>query len=211
VLSNFRLPHWISTALVAACVGLGAVVVQAKAGALPVTPQVLGVLTILGGISQYVLGLLQPSIIPSTNLRAAKTAGLLDAVKITQTMVAMLSALLLFGAVLSACLKPPTPAQQAQDGETLTVCIAQYWGLPIVAVAAACTGNELTVAEDVIADIEYAIENATGSLPDAGPSTVAAVTVASPTFSALYASDPEVKAHLEKLKAGIVMPPDAGR
>jgi hypothetical protein len=203
--SNFKLPHWLSTALVALCVALGADLTAAKSGALPVTPQVLGVLTILGGLGQYVLGLLSPSVMPTANLRAAKTAGLVSASSITQTMLSAVMFVTLIGFALAACIKPPTPAQQAQDAEALTVCIAQYFGLPVVAVAAACTGNEITVAEDAIADFEYGIEKATGTLSDAGLAFVPTV-----KLPAIYSDDVEIQAHLERLRAGIVLPPDAG-
>jgi hypothetical protein len=203
--SNFKLPHWLSTALVALCVALGADLTAATNGSLPVTPQVLGVLTILGGLSQYVLGLLSPSVMPTANLRAAKTAGLVSASSITQTMLSAVMFVTLIGFALAACIKPPTPAQQAQDAEALTVCIAQYFGLPVVAVAAACTGNEITVAEDAIADFEYGIEKATGTLPDAGLAFIPTV-----KLPAIYSGDVEIQAHLEKLRAGIVLPPDAG-
>jgi len=203
--SNFKLPHWLSTALVALCVALGADLTAATNGSLPVTPQVLGVLTILGGLSQYVLGLLSPSVMPTANLRAAKTAGLVSASRITQTMLSAVMFVTLIGFALAACIKPPTPAQQAQDAEALTVCIAQYFGLPVVAVAAACTGNEITVAEDAIADFEYGIEKATGTLPDAGLAFIPTV-----KLPAIYSGDVEIQAHLEKLRAGIVLPPDAG-
>ena len=204
-MSNFKLPHWLSTALVALCVALGADLTAATNGSLPVTPQVLGVLTILGGLSQYVLGLLSPSVVPTTNLRAAKTAGLVGASSIAQTMLSAVMFVTLIGFALAACIKPPTPAQQAQDAEALTVCIAQYFGLPVAAVAAACTGNEITVAKDAIADFEYGIEKATGSLPDAGLAFIPTV-----KLPAIYSDDVEIQAHLEKLRAGIVLPPDAG-
>jgi hypothetical protein len=142
---------------------------------------------------------------PTANLRAAKTAGLVSASRITQTMLSAVMFVTLIGFALAACIKPPTPAQQAQDAEALTVCIAQYFGLPVVAVAAACTGNEITVAEDAIADFEYGIEKATGTLPDAGLAFIPTV-----KLPAIYSGDVEIQAHLEKLRAGIVLPPDAG-
>ena len=197
-MSNFKLPHWLSTALVALCVALGADLTAATNGSLPVTPQVLGVLTILGGLSQYVLGLLSPSVMPTANLRAAKTAGLVSASSITQAMLSAVMFVTLVGFALAACIKPPTPAQQAQDGEALVACVAQYWGLSVVAVATACTGDVISVAEDGIADVELAVETATGTTVDGG---AALSGNPSAVFASVYASDVEVSTHLAKLKA----------
>ena len=205
MLQNVKLTHYLSTILTILSVGLGGEVAAGKAGSLPVSPAVLGTMIMALYAVNYVLGLLSPSIIPTTNLRAARSAKLVDSVAIIQTVTSLLVLVVIGGMLLSACIKPPTPAQQAQDAEALTVCIAQYFGLPVVAVAAACTGNEITVAEDAIADFEYGIEKATGSLPDAGMAITATV-----KLPAIYSTDVEIQAHLEKLWAGVVLPPDAG-
>ena len=205
MLQNVKLTHYVSTFLTLLSVGLGGEVAAGKAGTLPVSATVLGTMIMALYAVNYVLGLLSPSIIPTTNLRAARSAKLVDSVAITQTITSLFALVVIGGMLLSACIKPPTPAQQAQDAEALTVCIAQYFGLPVVAVAAACTGNEITVAEDAIADFEYGIEKATGSLPDAGMATTATV-----KLPAIYSTDVEIQAHLEKLRAGVVLPPDAG-
>jgi hypothetical protein len=191
VLQNVKLTHYLSTILTILSVGLGGEVAAGKAGTLPVSPAVLGSLIMALYAVNYVLGLLSPSVVPSTNLRAARAAKLVDAA----TIVCFVA---IGGVILSACIKPPTPAQQAQDGEALVACVAQYWGLSVVAVAAACTGDVISVAEDGIADVELAVETATGTTTDGGaalsgnPSTV---------FASVYASDVEVSAHLTKLKA----------
>ena len=205
MLQNVKLTHYVSTFLTLLSVGLGGEVAAGKAGTLPVSATVLGTMIMALYAVNYVLGLLSPSVIPTTNLRAARSAKLVDSVAITQTVTSLFTLVVIGGMLLSACIKPPTPAQQAQDAEALTVCIAQYFGLPVVAVAAACTGNEITVAEDAIADFEYGIEKATGSLPDAGMATTATV-----KLPAIYSTDVEIQAHLEKLRAGVVLPPDAG-
>ena len=205
MLQNVKLTHYTSTFLTLLSIGLGGEVAAGKAGTLPVSATVLGTMIMALYAVNYVLGLLSPSVIPTTNLRAARSAKLVDSVAITQTITSLFALVVIGGMLLSACIKPPTPAQQAQDAEALTVCIAQYFGLPVVAVAAACTGNEITVAEDAIADFEYGIEKATGSLPDAGMATTATV-----KLPAIYSTDVEIQTHLEKLWAGVVLLPDAG-
>lgn len=205
MLQNVKLTHYVSTFLTLLSVGLGGEVAAGKAGTLPVSATVLGTMIMALYAVNYVLGLLSPSVIPTTNLRAARSAKLVDSVAITQTITSLFALVVIGGMLLSACIKPPTPAQQAQDAEALTVCIAQYFGLPVVAVAAACTSNEITVAEDAIADFEYGIEKATGTLPDAGMAFIPTV-----KLPAIYSTDVEIQAHLEKLRAGVVLPPDAG-
>ena len=205
MLQNIKLTHYVSTFLTLLSVGLGGEVAAGKAGTLPVSATVLGTMIMALYAVNYVLGLLSPSIIPTTNLRAARSAKLVDSVAITQTITSLFALVVIGGMLLSACIKPPTPAQQAQDAEALTVCIAQYFGMPVAVVAAACTANEIVVAEDAIADFEYGIEKATNTLPDAGMAST-------PTMKlpAVYSTDPEILAHLEKLQAGAAQL-DAGR
>ena len=157
MLQNVKLTHYVSTFLTLLSVGLGGEVAAGKAGTLPVSATVLGTMIMALYAVNYVLGLLSPSVIPTTNLRAARSAKLVDSVAITQTVTSLFTLVVIGGMLLSACIKPPTPAQQAQDAEALTVCIAQYFGLPVVAVAAACTSNEITVAEDAIADFDAVV------------------------------------------------------
>ena len=196
--SNIKWSHYVSTILTVLSVAIGGEVAAGKAGTLPISPAVLGSLIMALYAVNYVLGLLSPSVVPSTNLRAARAAKLVDAAAIVQTVTSLVCFVAIGGVILSACIKPPTPAQQAQDGEALVACVAQYWGLSVVAVAAACTGDVISVAEDGIADVELAVETATGTTTDGG---AALSGNPSAVFASVYASDVEVSTHLTKLKA----------
>ena len=56
-------------------------------------------------------------------------------------------------ALAVACLPPPSPAQQLQDGETAIACVSREWGQPIDVLAKDCAGGVVTVVVDIIADI----------------------------------------------------------
>lgn len=83
--------------------------------------------------------------------------------------------------VLACCLKPPSPAQQAQDFANAEACVADHWGEPPEAVASVCFSGELQATLDVIADIEALF--AKRGVVDA------------------YAANPEVQARMAKRSA----------
>lgn len=79
---------------------------------------------------------------------------------------------------VAACFPAKTPTQQEADAAALANCVAANWGQPVPVVAAACTQDSVTVAEDIIADLEAALEktnpNAAASFPYASNSDVVA-------------------------------------
>ena len=101
-----------------------------------------------------------------------------------------------FIALLVACLKAPSPAQQVQDFATVEACVAAHWGEPITQLAADCLNGEEALAADVIADIELLAE----ARGDGG------------TLPSAYASDTRVAASLAKKRAARAAAPihDAG-
>jgi hypothetical protein len=70
----------------------------------------------------------------------------------------MRTAICFIALAAAACFPQPTPAQQEADAAALANCVASDWGKPVAVVAADCTKDSVTVAEDVIADIEAATE-----------------------------------------------------
>jgi hypothetical protein len=70
---------------------------------------------------------------------------------------------LLAGLVCASC--TPTTAQTAAatktaaDAEALVSCVSTKWGQPVEVIALACTGNVITAATDVVADIEILLES----------------------------------------------------
>lgn len=91
-----------------------------------------------------------------------------------------------------ACLPPVSPAQQEADAAALANCVAANWGQPVAVVAAQCTKDSIVVAEDVIADIEAAIEIAQEKNAGAGrlnPSTFP------------YLDNPDIMAKIAQKKA----------
>jgi hypothetical protein len=52
-------------------------------------------------------------------------------------------------------------AKQAQDVASEIACVQTHWGEPILQLAAACTGSSLSLAEDVVADVELLLEKST--------------------------------------------------
>ena len=67
----------------------------------------------------------------------------------------------------SGCLKSKAPAQQVADVAEMQACIQAHWGQPIAELAGLCAGGEIAVAEDIVADIEAAIEILGPASPDA--------------------------------------------
>lgn len=96
----------------------------------------------------------------------------------------------LFAVALVACFPQQTPAQQEQAAEVLAACVSAHWGQPVLTIASACTSDVVPVAEDIIADIEAAVESS-AKASDGG-------VVAFP-----YASDPNVAAKLVTAKMKI--------
>jgi len=52
-------------------------------------------------------------------------------------------------------------AKQAQDAASEIACVQAHWGEPILQLAAACTGSEIALAEDILADVELLLEKST--------------------------------------------------
>ena len=73
---------------------------------------------------------------------------------------------------VAACLKPVSPAQQAQDAQAVEACVQKDWGQPLGVIAGDCYQGILTLAEDGVADIEAILESAT---QDAGTAAQAAL------------------------------------
>jgi len=98
---------------------------------------------------------------------------------------------------LAACLPQPTAAQQEQAGAQLLACVVANWGQPVQAIAVACTGNEIAVAEDIIADVEAALAggaiwpNGPAGMPDAGDASAPVVSITA------YRSNPHIAAKIQ--------------
>lgn len=101
---------------------------------------------------------------------------------------------------LVACIRVVTPSQQASDFATAEACIVAHWGEPVTQIAGECVEGEVAAAEDLIADVEFLIEQAQGS-PDAGPLPVDAGTLVDP-----YRLDPHVASRLVVLRNAKVRP-----
>ncbi len=118
-------------------------------------------------------------------------------------MVKPLAVLVLFVGInvgLIACLRMVTPAQQASDFATAADCVMSHWGEPVGQIAAECLNSEIPAAEDVIADIEWIIEQ--GQAPEGGVLVVEAGTLVDP-----YAHNANVQAKLAARRAGAKVHP----
>jgi hypothetical protein len=71
------------------------------------------------------------------------------------------------------CFPQATPMQQEEAAAQLAACVSANWGKDPIVIAAACTSGAVTVAEDIIADIEAAVEVSAGQI-DGGTGVVMA-------------------------------------
>jgi hypothetical protein len=94
-------------------------------------------------------------------------------VKFFHAPVAFAVALCALALVNQQCFPQPTVAQQEEAAAQLAACVSANWGKDPIVIAATCTSNELAVAEDIIADIEAAVEVSAGQI-DGGTGVVVA-------------------------------------
>ena len=74
--------------------------------------------------------------------------------------------------------------QQIQTAEQEIQCIADHWGQPLLAMAAACTNDSVALAEDLIADAELLLEKTS----DAGAAVLPLVYQGNPNIVAKVAA-----------------------
>jgi hypothetical protein len=96
---------------------------------------------------------------------------------------------LVFLVAMVDCLQPPTGATQAQNADSELQCVLDHWGQPVETIALACTANEITLAEDLLADVEALLEKS--SAPDGG------------MFSNPYRDNPRIQGKLAERRARV--------
>jgi hypothetical protein len=102
-----------------------------------------------------------------------------------------------------SCIPLPSAQQQAQDAQSVDACVLANWGEPVTTIALDCVANEMTVAEDIVADIEAAVESVTAKV---SPEAVAHTRAAFP-----YRDDAKIVALVQvKLTQRAIRPADAG-
>jgi hypothetical protein len=94
-----------------------------------------------------------------------------------------------------SCVSGASVQQQEQDFAAEAACVAAHWGQPVITIALDCTSQDIAVVEDIVVDIELAIEG-NPSVDGGAPPIVADAGAAFP-----YASNASIMHKLTLKKA----------
>jgi heme A synthase len=146
-----KLPHWAQLLFAFLAVALAWLMQQQTSGNLTLPAWGVTILSLVN----VALGWWSTSVSPSLNAKAV-------AKKIATAGLSAMIILFVSAPILAACLSPASPATQADNVATEIACVEDNWGKPVATVAATCVGGEVSLAEDLIADVEWLFEQAQG-------------------------------------------------